>query len=70
MNGGVEEIKSHVQKIEALAEQNFRNSQRQKTLLSFFGSKMLVMPRALLQASKCKLTSVINFNLTVIGYNN
>ena len=37
---GVEEIRSHVQKIEALAERNFRSSQRQQTLLSFFGSKM------------------------------
>ena len=40
VNEGVEEIRSHVQKIEALAERNFRSSQRQQTLLSFFGSKM------------------------------
>ena len=40
VNEGVEEIRSHVQKIEALAEPNFRSSQRQQTLLSFFGSKM------------------------------
>ena len=40
VNEGVEEIRSHVQKIEALAERNFRSSLRQQTLLSFFGSKM------------------------------
>ena len=40
VNEGVEEIRSHVQKIEALAERNFRSSQRQQMLLSFFGSKM------------------------------
>ena len=40
VNEGLEEIRRHVQKIEALAERNFRNSQRHQTLLSFFGSKM------------------------------
>ena len=40
VNEGVQEIRSHVQKIEALAERNFRSSQRQQTLLSFFRSKM------------------------------
>ena len=40
VNEGVEEIRRHVQKIEALAERNFRSSQRQQTLLSVFGSKM------------------------------
>ena len=40
VNEGVEENRSHVQKIEALAERNFKSSQRQQTLLSFSGSKM------------------------------
>ena len=40
VNEGVEEIRSHVQKIEALVERNFRSSQRQQTLLSFYCSKM------------------------------
>ena len=40
VNEGVEEIRSHVQKIEGLAERNFGSSQRQQTLLSFLGSKM------------------------------
>ncbi|KAM7444224.1 hypothetical protein ABFA07_007166 [Porites harrisoni] len=36
VNEGVEEIRSHVQKIEALAERNFRSSQRQQTPFFFW----------------------------------
>ena len=39
VNEGAEEIRSHVQQIEALAEITFRSSQRQQTLHSFFVPK-------------------------------
>ena len=39
VNEGAEEIRSHVQQIEALAERTFRSSQRQQTLHSFFVPK-------------------------------